>query len=57
MTPLNKKRFDFVETYRPAMVQPSVSKNFERIIQKQFSVYIGDFLSPYFSGYWKDFNT
>ena len=36
---------------------PSVSKNFERIIQKQFSNYVDEFLSPYLCGYRKGFNT
>ena len=36
---------------------PSVSKIFERIIQKQFSNYVDEFLSPYLCGYRKAFNT
>ena len=40
------------ENYEPVIVQLTVSKGFERIIQKQFSGYIDDL-----SGYWKDFNT
>ena len=36
---------------------PSVSKIFERIIQKQFSDYVDELLSPYLCGYRKGFNT
>ena len=36
---------------------PSVSKIFERIIQKQFFNYVDKFLSPYLCGYRKGFNT
>ena len=36
---------------------PSVSKIFEIIIQKQFSNYVGEFLSPYLCLYRKGFNT
>lgn len=38
------------ENYEPVIVQLTVSKGFERIIQKHFSGYIDDL-----SGYWKDF--
>ena len=36
---------------------PSVSKIFEGVIQKQFSNYVDEFLSPYLCGYQKRFNT
>ena len=36
---------------------PSVSKFFEIIIQKQFSNYVDEFLSPYLCLYRKGFNT
>ena len=52
-----KKDPTLVENYRPVSALPIVSKVFERIIQKQFSSFINDFLSPYFCGYKKDFNT
>ena len=47
----------FVENYRPVSVLPTVSKIFERIIQKQISDYIGKFLSPFLCGYRKGFST
>ena len=46
-----------VENYRPVSVLPTVSKIFERIIQKQFSAHVNEFLSPYLCGYRKGFNT
>ena len=58
ITPVYKKKDPTsVENYRPVSVLPSVSKMFERIIQKQFSSFIDEFLSPYLCGYRKDFNT
>ena len=46
-----------VENFRPGSVLPTVSKIFEKIIQKQFSAYVNEFLSPYLCGYCKGFNT
>ena len=40
-----KKDPTLVENYTPVSVLPSVSKIFERIIQKQFSNYVDEFLS------------
>ena len=58
ITPVYKKKDPtLVENYRPVSVLPTVSKVFERIIQKQFSSFINDFLSPYLCGYRKGFNT
>ena len=58
ITPVYKKKDPtLVENYRPVSVLPSVSKIFERIIQKQFSNYVDEFLSPYLWGYRKGFNT
>ena len=58
ITPVYKKRDPtLVENYRPVSVLPSVSKSFERIIQKQFANYVDEFLSPYLCGYRKGFNT
>ena len=50
--PLNKdlfKKKDPVnkENYRPISVLPSISKIFEKKLQKQITVYINNFLSPY----------
>ena len=58
ITPVYKKKdLTLVENYRPVSVLPSVSKIFERIIQKQFSNYVDEFLSPYLCGYRKGLNT
>ena len=53
MTPVYKKKDHptLVENYRPVSVLPGVSKVFERIIQKQFSNFIDEFLSPFLCGY------
>ena len=45
-----KKDQTFVENYRPLSVLPTVSKIFERIMQKQVSDYIGKFLSLFLCG-------
>ena len=56
MTPVYKKKDPtLVENYRPVSVLPCVSKVFERVIQKQLSSFINEFLSPYLSGYKKRF--
>ena len=52
-----KKDPTLVENYRRVSVLPSVSKIFERIIQKQFSNFVDQFLSPYLCGYRKGYNT
>ena len=52
-----KKDKTFVENYRPIGVLPTVSKIFERIMQRQISNYIGKFLSPFLCGYRKGFST
>ena len=58
ITPVYKKKDPtLTENYRPVSVLPSVSKIFERIIQKQCSSFIDNFLSPYLCGYRKGFNT
>ena len=58
ITPVYKKKdLTSAENYRPISVLLSVSNIFERIIQKQFSNYVDEFLSPYLSGYRKGFNT
>ena len=45
------------KNYRPVSVLPSVSKLFERVMQKQISSFIDPFLSPFLSGYRKGFST
>ena len=58
MSPVfKKKEKTFVENYRPVSVLPTVSKIFERIMQKQISDCIGKFLSPFLCGYRKGFST
>ena len=58
ITPVYKKNDrTLVENYRPVDVLPTVSKILERIIQKQFSALVNEFLSPYLCGYRKGFNT
>ena len=44
MSPVFKKKDKtFVENYRPVSVLPTVSKIFERIMQKQISDYLENF--------------
>ena len=58
VTPIFKKKDKtFVENYRPVSVLPTVSKIFERIMQKQITDYIGKFISPFLCGYRKGFST
>ena len=58
LAPVYKKKDPtLIENYRPISVLPSASKLIERIIQKQFSYYVGEFLSPYLCVYRKGFNT
>ena len=45
------------KNYRPVSVLPGVSKIFERLMHKQISFYIDQFLSPYMCGYRKGFST
>ena len=52
-----KKYRTYVENYRPVSVLPTISKIFERIMQKQISNYIGKFLSSFLCGYRKGFST
>ena len=50
MSPVFKKKDKtFVENYRPVSVLPTVSKIFERIMQKQISDYVGKFLSTQYA--------
>ena len=50
---LKKKDKTFVENYRLVSVLPTVSKIFERIMQKQISDYIEKIFSPFLCGYRK----
>ena len=54
VTPIFKKKDKtFVENYRPVSVLPTVSKIFERIMQRQITDYLGKFISPFLCGYRK----
>ena len=56
ITPVYKKKDPtLVENYQPASIFPCVSKVFNSIIQRQFSSFIDEFLSPYLCGYRKGF--
>ena len=46
-----------VKNYRPISVLPVVSKIFERIMQKQISSYLEEYLSPCLCGYRKGYST
>ena len=57
ISPIHKKlERIFVNNYRPVSILPVVSKIFERIMQKQMSLYVEKFLSSYLCGYRKGFN-
>ena len=56
--PVFKKRDPLNKTnYRPVNVWPSVSKMFERLMQKQINEHMKEKLSPYLCGYGKGFST
>ena len=58
ITPVYKKNNPLDKTnYRPVGLLPVASKIFEKIMQKQINDFIVSFLSPYFCGYRKGFNT
>ena len=57
LTPIFKKlECILVKNYRPVSILPTVSKIFERIMQKQINEFIDKYLSPYLCGYRKGFN-
>ena len=45
------------KNYRPVSVLPVVSKVFERLLHKQMSLHVEEYLSPYMCGYRKGFST
>ena len=45
------------KNYRPVSVLPNISKNFERIMQKQICAHVDNFLSPFLCGYRKGYNS
>ena len=58
VTPVYKKSNPtLAKNYRSVSVLPTVSKIFERIMQKQMSSYIDKLLSPFLCGYRKNFST
>ena len=58
VTPVFKKEDKTaLKNYRPVSVLPTVSKIFERLIQKQLHLYIDQYLSPHLCGYRKGFST
>ena len=58
ITPVFKKKDPLKkENYRPVSILSAISKIFERLTQKQIVGYMENFLSPYLSGYRKNFNT
>ena len=58
VAPVFKKRDPLNKTnYRPVNVWPSVSKMFERLMQKQINEHMKEKLSPYLCGYRKGFST
>ena len=58
ISPIFKKLENiFVGNYRPVSVLPVISKNFERLMQKQINDFVGKHLSPYLCGYRKGFNS
>ena len=57
ITPIFKKGdSNLTKNYRPISILPSVSKIFERLMQKQLVPYINSVLSPYLCGYRKGYN-
>ena len=57
VTPVHKKdEVTQAKNYRPVSVLPTVSKIFERILQKQITNFIEKHLSPYLCGYRKTYS-
>ena len=56
ITPVFKKKNSLHKvTYKPVNVLPSISKFFEKLMQKQVSGYINNYISPYLCGCRKGF--
>ena len=45
------------KNYRPVSVLPVVSKIFKRLLHKQMSLHVKEYLLPYLCGYGKRFST
>ena len=57
LTPIYKKLENILPVnYRPISVLPSISKIFEKLMQRQINVFIEKQLSPYLCGYRKGYN-
>ena len=57
ITPVFKKEDkNLAKNYRPVSVLPTLSKGFEKIMQKQVINHVNTFLSPYLRGYRKGFS-
>ena len=57
VTPIYKKKDrTIVDNYRPVSVLPTVSKIFERLMYKQISSFIDQYLSKYLCGYRKGYS-
>ena len=58
ITPVFKKENPLHKVnYRPVSVLTNISKVFKKLMQKQTSCYISNYLSPYFCEYRKGFNS
>ena len=58
VTPVYKKENPFKsKNYRPVSVLPVALKTFERIMDKEMSLHVDNFLSSYLCGYKKGFST
>ena len=58
ITPVFKKKNRLYKVnYRPVSVLPSTSKVFEKLMQKQISDYVRNYLFPYLCGYRKGFSS
>ena len=58
MTPISiKEDASLLKNYSPASFLPTVSKTYEKIMQKQVLEYVGKHLSPHICGYRKEYST
>ena len=58
ITPVLKRKYPLdIANYLPVSVLPTVSKLFEKVTQKQVNGFKSNFLSPYFCGHRKGYNT
>ena len=58
MTPISiKEDASLLKNYSPASFLPTVSKTYEKIMQKKVLEYIGKHLSPHICGYRKEYST